>query len=707
MPNPYSFILRNDKGSALTHTELDNNFRYLQYEATGNTTIISGLTGNATEIVYFSSTEEPTSDSNFTRNLDLSSTTISNFINGWTAKFATGSDLFGMGHEGLVLSYEAGNEKFYNLLGNALGLFRVVEIGYKDFSTGVNNVIAITDSVVELSAYNGSGETYAGLAISEDGIFIQGNKTGSTDNILVVFGADINPYNGEPFFNIRGDGLVTTPVALQVGGTNTGLINFLENPLNGTKSLTLYAPDEIINNRTVSFQDENGLLAVLEGTNRGNFYLRTIEGQKALFSGETSFILFGDGDISGIATTGFTVGDTFDLVDVTFENENFQMSGATILHVGKGLTDTGITYYVVSSSSEWIHPSGGTLSVTNSDLITPLERGSYYTMIRPNNFPESIVFPTISSGATIISSADIRNGIEGIVLNAEISYTDTDPTQSFDVLDAELSVSVSDIDLRVSNLNPTGYSTTIIYSGYTGHSAIGSNFQNLFYKNYDNFVGAFNSVYYLGTEYEDLKDHTFHSFSGCFYKRAALHYYDNTDSVRPTMATVAVTTGSTFMEYNDGDGLVNKVEIKENKVETSTNGTSRNVVASGLVDLTSGVATQVATITLTGNSVCGGMYILTVEVSDGSLRVGETQASIYTIVHTGGTELNIVKTDLGTAESPGTNPPSFITMVSSITDLGGGVASINVIATSSPMVETILRASIQIMNNMSGVIDTV
>lgn len=38
MPNPYSLILRNEKGSALTHNELDNNFNYFDYS-------VSGLTG--------------------------------------------------------------------------------------------------------------------------------------------------------------------------------------------------------------------------------------------------------------------------------------------------------------------------------------------------------------------------------------------------------------------------------------------------------------------------------------------------------------------------------------------------------------------------------------------------------------------------------------------------------------------------------------
>lgn len=43
MPNPYSLVLRNDKGSALTHTELDDNFRYLDVEVSGS---VQSVTGN-------------------------------------------------------------------------------------------------------------------------------------------------------------------------------------------------------------------------------------------------------------------------------------------------------------------------------------------------------------------------------------------------------------------------------------------------------------------------------------------------------------------------------------------------------------------------------------------------------------------------------------------------------------------------------------
>lgn len=59
--NPYQLVLRNDKGSVLTHTELDNNFKHFLYAFSGATTsrsmnlvssatlsTLTGFTRNAT-----------------------------------------------------------------------------------------------------------------------------------------------------------------------------------------------------------------------------------------------------------------------------------------------------------------------------------------------------------------------------------------------------------------------------------------------------------------------------------------------------------------------------------------------------------------------------------------------------------------------------------------------------------------------------------
>lgn len=68
MANPYPFTLRLEKGSALTHQELDDNFRYLDYgieNVTGGTSSGTTLTGLPYSVVYIDSGGTPSTSNLF------------------------------------------------------------------------------------------------------------------------------------------------------------------------------------------------------------------------------------------------------------------------------------------------------------------------------------------------------------------------------------------------------------------------------------------------------------------------------------------------------------------------------------------------------------------------------------------------------------------------------------------------------------------
>lgn len=132
MANPYNFILRTTKGSALTHQELDDTFRYLNYAIQN----VSGGTGSTTTIIsggtdtYVTGGTYSNGSLTFINNTG-GTFTVTGLFTGNTEVYVTGG------------TYSSGTLTFRN---NTGGTFTITGITSTSVTGGTNEVLYIKPS---------------------------------------------------------------------------------------------------------------------------------------------------------------------------------------------------------------------------------------------------------------------------------------------------------------------------------------------------------------------------------------------------------------------------------------------------------------------------------------------------------------------------------------------------------------------------------
>ena len=184
------------------------------------------LAGHPEEILYVNAAGTgATSDSQATRDPVTHATNIEMTVSaGKQGRLEIGTDIFGVGNKGISISYnrDSGNQKFYYIAGDLNGGFEGAEYGYKDFTTGVNNVVTVTDTFIQ-GVVNLDGGNDVGYIIGNaaTGMIVVGKNTAGANNAFKVLQGDASFAGGATIFEILCNG----QIQFSTGLTQMGYIN--------------------------------------------------------------------------------------------------------------------------------------------------------------------------------------------------------------------------------------------------------------------------------------------------------------------------------------------------------------------------------------------------------------------------------------------------------------------------------------------------
>lgn len=454
MPNPYSFILRNDKGSALTHNELDNNFRYIDWNVTD---IITGTTNLFT--IDGSNITNVDKTKGFAVNITGATNSLFSFNNisaiftrttssndnhfGWVGNFysakvenlntnqyafheiaETNHDIkyhHLTNHESIIALNQTGE---FSLSHSSVTGNYISEINLGTASARLPNDYDVSGSGIKMftSELPTGGEPFSlyyqkpdgiTLAVSATSAMISQHIVNDVSNIL-SFSSTTNNFLTEISIGDVSDGL--SPYDNEVKGIKVGVFS------GGTGLISAYSIEEsqIINaiiaaQQHVTILQEDSFIVIL-----GDVTSFNIEPYKVNFP--YSLIFSG---IQALSTTGFTMGYTRSVYvyngssDTTWVLPENVENGLTIFIKNKSnniLTLSGISIYHRTSST--------TLPLAGGDSVILIwDGGNWLTY---NNSPAQAEQPPVTTTQGIADTLTALNLLESSTIQDRVLFAGTD-----------------------------------------------------------------------------------------------------------------------------------------------------------------------------------------------------------------------------------------------------------------------------------------